>query len=77
MLPRIRRLILWVFWRRLVFPNIEGTIKTPRVPLDFSGYDPMPIGPPQVGEHSVEILREVGFSEEDVTVLMKKKIVGA
>jgi crotonobetainyl-CoA:carnitine CoA-transferase CaiB-like acyl-CoA transferase len=65
------------FLEEVGFPNIEGTIKTPRVPLDFSGYDPMPIGPPQVGEHSVEILREVGFSEEDVTVLMKKKIVGA
>jgi crotonobetainyl-CoA:carnitine CoA-transferase CaiB-like acyl-CoA transferase len=63
------------FLEEVGFSNIVGTTKAPRVPLNFSGYEPKPIGPPQIGEHSTDILREMGFSADDVAEFIEKKIV--
>ena len=63
------------FLEEVSFPNLDEKTKTPRVPLDFSEYEPLPVGPPQVGEHSVDILLEIGFSQEEVSELVAKKIV--
>jgi crotonobetainyl-CoA:carnitine CoA-transferase CaiB-like acyl-CoA transferase len=32
--------------------------------------------PPRLGEHSQAILREAGFTEEDVASMIEKKVVG-
>jgi crotonobetainyl-CoA:carnitine CoA-transferase CaiB-like acyl-CoA transferase len=63
------------FLEEVSFPNVDNKTKTPRVPLDFSGYKPISAGPPQVGEHSADILLEIGFSQEEVSELIAKKIV--
>ena len=63
------------FLEEVSFPNVDNKTKTPRVPLDFSGYKPISVGPPQVGEHSADILLEIGFSQEEVSELIAKKIV--
>ena len=63
------------FLEEVSFPNVDNKTKAPRVPLDFSGYKPISAGPPQVGEHSADILLEIGFSQGEVSELIAKKIV--
>ena len=55
----------------------EGTIRQARPPARFSA---SPAGihrlPPKLGEHSREVLREVGYSEAEIDGLVEKKAVG-
>ena len=55
----------------------EGTIRQARPPARFSA---SPAGihrlPPRLGEHSREVLREVGYSEGEIDGLVKQRVVG-
>ena len=56
----------------------EGTIRSMRAPVSFFG---TPIGPnkhaPSQGEHSVEILRQAGFSAEEIDSFLASGAVTA
>lgn len=65
-----------------MFPELdhptEGKIRQARPPARFSA---SPAGihrmAPRLGEHTAEVLREAGYSQEDIDELIEKKAVGA
>ena len=54
----------------------EGEIKIPGIPFRFSK-DPASIrrSPPIIGEHTIEILKELGKSETDISELSKNGVI--
>ena len=58
------------FWQRVEHPT-EGTLRMPGVPIAFSE---TPGGirrvPPRLGEHSLDVLREIGLSDEEVAAMV-------
>ena len=58
--------------------NLVGAndkIHATRVPLDFSNYKP-PLGkPPSIGEHSEEVLKEIGFSDSEIQDFMESHVI--
>ena len=58
------------FWQTVEHPS-EGTMRLPGIPATYSK-TPGAIRrlPPRLGEHSLEILREVGLAEHEVTELL-------
>lgn len=56
---------------RLVEHPSEGTIRQIGNPTKHSDFQPGPRSPaPRVGEHSVAVLREAGFSEEEIEAMI-------
>lgn len=53
------------------------SVKLPRLPVEIDGHD---LGlrrqPPAVGEHSAEILREIGLPDAQIAALSERRIVG-
>jgi crotonobetainyl-CoA:carnitine CoA-transferase CaiB-like acyl-CoA transferase len=49
---------------------------TPRLPLEFSNFPDSPLGrPPQLGEHTREILESAGYTAESIGDLVRRRIV--
>ncbi len=57
------------FWKIVEHPS-EGTLRVPDIPATYS-LTPGEIRrlPPRLGEHSLEVLREAGFSETEVAAM--------
>jgi crotonobetainyl-CoA:carnitine CoA-transferase CaiB-like acyl-CoA transferase len=56
----------------------EGPVRAMRTPTDWSESKPGPQRPaPRLGEHSAEVLREAGYSEEQIAELARKGVINA
>ena len=64
------------FWQTLEHPDL-GTLRFPDIPARFSR-TPGAIRrvPPRLGEHSVEILTEIGYERTEVDALVAAGVVG-
>jgi crotonobetainyl-CoA:carnitine CoA-transferase CaiB-like acyl-CoA transferase len=52
-------------------PNGGGEVLSAASPVDFDGVSRMnPRGVPELGEHSREVLREAGFTDDEIAVLL-------
>lgn len=58
------------FWKIVEHPS-EGTLRMPDIPPRFSKTPPeIRRLPPRLGEHSLEVLREAGFSEPEIRAML-------
>ena len=55
-----------------------GEISLPAMPIAIDGARPgLSINPPEIGEHSAEVLRDLGLSEQDISRLIESGRVDA
>jgi crotonobetainyl-CoA:carnitine CoA-transferase CaiB-like acyl-CoA transferase len=63
------------FFHTVEHPS-EGTLRQMRPAATWSGTPLKPGRPaPNLGEHSGEVLREVGYSEDEVTSLIGRNVI--
>src|SRR2546428_9857034 len=55
----------------------RGSYLTVGSPIKFSGFTPKITGAPLLGEHTAEVLTELGYSGEQITKLLSEKVVGS
>jgi len=61
------------FFQTVQHPS-EGRIRSMAVPGSWSRSKPRPVRlAPRLGEHSVEVLREAGFSDEEISALLSER----
>ena len=60
----------------LTYPGIEGTYPIPRIPIEFSKIErSKPRRPPLLGEHTADILIDLGFSNDEITSFREQRII--
>jgi len=58
--------------------NDEVTSKVPRLPVEIGDHDfGLRLQPPKIGEHSREILADMGLSDDEITELVAQSVVVA
>src|SRR3989442_3622186 len=55
----------------------RGTYLTVGCPIKFSGFTPKITGAPLLGEHTDQVLTELGYSKEQIAKLRGEKVVGS
>ena len=56
----------------------DGTkTKLPSLPIEINGQRPtLKFDPPQIGQHSIKILKDLGFEDDEIQNLINKKVIG-
>lgn len=56
----------------------DGTkTKLPSLPIEINGQRPtLQSDPPQIGQHSIKILNDLGFEDDEIQNLINKKVIG-
>ena len=56
----------------------DGTkTKLPSLPIEINGQRPtLKSDPPQIGQHSIKILNDLGFEDDEIQNLINKKVIG-
>ena len=56
----------------------DGTMtKLPSLPIEINGQRPtLKSDPPQIGQHSIKILNDLGFEDDEIQNLINKKVIG-
>ncbi|MEM1391224.1 MAG: CoA transferase, partial [Pseudomonadota bacterium] len=53
-----------------------GEISLPAIPIAIDGVRPgLSINPPEIGEHSADVLRALGLSDREIEILIEKGLV--
>ena len=57
-------------------PSTNGTLKAPRRPVRVDGSREIDVRPPpDLGEHTVEILNEIGFDSAAIETLRRTQVI--
>jgi len=61
------------------FPTVTlpdgDTYRTIGVPFEIAGAEVLPRGPaPQIGEHTADVLKERGFTDDEVAALAARRV---
>jgi formyl-CoA transferase len=57
--------------------KVRGSYWTVGCPVKFSAFTPKIKSAPLLGEHTDDVLKELGYSEETIASLHSKKVVGS
>jgi crotonobetainyl-CoA:carnitine CoA-transferase CaiB-like acyl-CoA transferase len=56
--------------------DVEGDVRVPRLPFVSTGFEPdPPETPPTLGEDTVSVLEEIGYSEVEIEALAKRDVI--
>lgn len=64
------------YWFTVDVPSYSG-LKMPTLPITLHETEPVTVrlGPPQLGEHTDAVLKELGYSTEEIETLKQRKVV--
>ena len=63
------------FLQPLAYPDLDGAPPVARMPLDFSAFEPVQRRAPTVGEHTDEVLAELGYDAAAIARLHAAGVV--
>jgi len=64
------------YWQKIYHENLKGEVLYPGPPYELSGLKWRLSNPaPTFGQHTAEILRELGYADEEIDILAKEEVI--
>ncbi len=63
------------FMQQIAVAGLANTVPAPRMPLDFSAWQPPHAPPPRIGEHTEAVLGEAGYSSAEIDALRADGVI--